>query len=160
MELPIHPHPSPASWVIPIKVHTPIARAPNVVTSTATSDAPGPAQTHPKNKTPGAAGAFTPTARAHTMMPGTVPTRCAMASPAQEADHQRIVVGPADQRRQHQWATGAEKDRLGGVTAERAGERRGGRNHQGEAGHFEESQQHDVGQNLVARRRGQHTVDR
>ena len=76
------PHPLPVPHEIDSKVTRAIRPAPTVWTIRRATDAPGPAQAQPKNRTPSRAGDLTPAATAHRTTPGTVPHRMATASPA------------------------------------------------------------------------------
>ena len=78
----IQPHPVPEMIAITSIVASPIAPATAVWAMRRRVVAPGPAQAHPRKRTPSAAGDFTPAASAHRIRPGTVPKRLATASPA------------------------------------------------------------------------------
>ena len=69
------------------------------------------------------------------------------------------LCAPADQRQQHKRGARPEQDGVGRIVFQGAGQGRCGRHDQREAGDLEEAQQHEVGQDLVARGLVEHAVD-
>ena len=78
----------------------------------------------------------------------------------EEAEHERLVVRPPDERGQDEGTPGAEEHGAGGISAPPAGQGGRGRHDECETGHLQEPQQHDVGQDLMARCVVQQPVDR
>ena len=106
----IHPQPVPEMSATTSMVANAMTPASAVCAMRRRTGAPGPAQTHPKNSTPSAAGDFTPAASAHKMMPGTVPTRLATAKPAMSSPTIRASL----------WAPPSSASRTSGEPAPRS----------------------------------------
>ncbi len=155
----IHPQPVPEMRAITSMVASAMTPASAVCATRRRTDAPGPAHTQPKNNTPSAAGDFTPAASAHRMIPGTVPTRLATARPAMSRPTIKASL----------WAPPSSASRTSGEPAPRstawAGSRFSERASVGvaatikaDAGQRQQAQQHQVGQDLVARGLVEHAV--
>ena len=156
-----HPQPVPETSDMTSKVANAISPAPSVCPMRRRVDAPGPAQTHPRNSTPRAAGDFTPAASAQRMTPGTVPKRLATASPAirsptinaslcAPAISDRSTSGePAPRRTACAGSRLSERARVGvAATIER------------DPADLEQAEEDEVGQDLVARGLVEHAVSR